>query len=634
MKKWILAVMMFWSITAFAEDKSVDLGTIVLSPTRLSESKYSIGKAVDVLGYNEMDASVNKRITDGFVTVPGVRVKQVNGLGGLATVRVRGLRSIDTKLTMDGLPLRDPSDPQGSANPLWLDLMEGGIGRAEITRGTGSTLWGSDAQAGVVALYTKRGLGTPRANGGFEFGSNSTFREYVETEGVVGGFDFYNRLGRTDSDGIDDHDGYGNTSFNSRLGYLWEGGALAEFTFLGYNADGALKRSPQVLGGLVLNDATDENDRRENELRNYGVHLTLPISDNISLSSRLGYTDSRRRFQFLPNTNGTGFYNDGGFVGENLALDEQVDFVHNENLTTTVGYQHETEWLTIFSKSLARGYQELQNRSSRNEYFAQERFSLLDGRWVSTVGVRQSIPDNTKSRATWDAATSIQMLPATRLRAHYGTAYRAPALYEKHGAFLTSTGISNVGNVTLSPERSTGYDFGIEQSLLNCGLIVGSTYFRHDLASQIDFVGSGYKNIDGQGHTWGIENFAEWRPFDSVKTRLSHTYTQRLKIGTGLFDIPKNQFGAEAEWKHGKFAVWTRGTYIGSRTVGIFNSNTFVTNNINETSYVRVDTGASYEIAKSVQVYGRIENLFDEGYTESGFRAPGLGAFVGLKTEF
>ena len=434
--KLIMTIMMFWSAIAFAKDETVNLGTIVLSPTRLSESRYSVGKSVDVLGSDDMDAAVNERITDGFFTIPGVRVKQANGLGGLTTIRIRGLRSIDTKFMLDGLPFRDPSDPQGSANPLLLDLMEGGIGRVEITRGTGSALWGSDAQAGAVALYTKRGAGTPRANGGFEFGSRDTFREYVELEGAVNGFDFYNRLGRTDSEGIDAHDGYGNTSLNSRLGYSWEGGARAEFTFLGYNADGALKRSPLVIDGVVLNDSADENDRRENELRNYGVHLMLPISENINLSSRIGYTDSKRRFQFLPNTDGTGFYNDGGFAGENLALDEQIDFTHNEHLTTILGYQHETEWQTILAKSIPGGDQELQSRSGRNEYFAQERFSLWDGKWVSTLGARQSNPDHTKSRATWDAATSLQVMPATRLRGHYGTAYRAPSLYEKHGAFL------------------------------------------------------------------------------------------------------------------------------------------------------------------------------------------------------
>ena len=192
----------------------------------------------------------------------------------------------------------------------------------------------------------------------------------------------------------------------------------------------------------------------------------------------------------------------------------------------------------------------------------------------------------------------------------------------------------SVGNPTLSPERSTGYDFGIEQSLLGCKLVAGSTYFRHDLISQIDFVGFGYENIEGQGHTWGVENFVEWRPIDTVKARVSHTYTQGLTIGTGSFDIPKNQLGGEVSWEQGKFKVWTRGTYIGSRNVGIFNLDTFVTDRIHENSYVRVDAGASYEIAKSVQIYGRIENLFDESYTESGFRAPGLGVFGGVKTEF
>ena len=49
--------MMFWSAIAFAKDETVNLGTIVLSPTRLSESRYSVGKSVDVLGSDDMDAA-------------------------------------------------------------------------------------------------------------------------------------------------------------------------------------------------------------------------------------------------------------------------------------------------------------------------------------------------------------------------------------------------------------------------------------------------------------------------------------------------------------------------------------------------------------------------------------------------
>lgn len=628
----IFLVSGIWS-PVFAEDKTFDLGTIVISATRLAESKYSVGKSVDIVSGEDMEESGYARVSDNLSTVPGVRVKQADGLGGLTTVRIRGLRSIDTKVTYEGLPFRDPSEPQGSANPFYQDLGTSGIGRVEVTRGTGSALWGSDAQGGVLAIYGRNGGGDPRANGGFEFGSFGTLREYVEVEGEKLGTDIYARIGRLDSEGITDHDSSGNTSLTAKVGHDFEGGARIEATYLGYNADAALRRSPQIAGGVLFNDASDENDRRENRLSNLGFHVSSPVGEFVDFSSRVGFLDSDRRLQFLPNSDGTGFYNDGGFGGQNLSFDNQVDLHHTDALTTTLGWQREVEWMSIRAKSLPTGDEEVEFRASRDDYYVQEHISLLEGRSVSTVGVRQSNHSEAKDRAVWDVATSYRIEETgTRLKGHAGTAFRAPSLYERNGAFLTAFGTFEIGNEGLSPERSRGFDLGFEQRLTD-DLTAGTTFFRNDLINQIDYVGSGYRNIDGQGHTHGTESFVEFLR-GNFDAKVSHTYTQRLANGTGAFDIPKAQIAGDIGWTFGKWRIGAQAVYVGNRNVGVFNTTTFVTDTIPEQAYTKVDAGVYYDPAKDITVYVRAENLFNEKYTEAGFRAPGTGVYSGVRTKF
>src|SRR5947207_528872 len=145
--KRITALLLFLlTITSHvqAEDKNSSELDKVFGPDRILESKYSVGKSVNVLDSSDLDILDPFRVTDSLSNIEGVRVKQTDGLGGLATVRIRGMRSIDTKVLLNGLPFRDPSDPQGSANPLYQDLLNPGFSRVEVIRGPGSTLWGSD----------------------------------------------------------------------------------------------------------------------------------------------------------------------------------------------------------------------------------------------------------------------------------------------------------------------------------------------------------------------------------------------------------------------------------------------------------------------------------------------------------
>src|SRR2546428_90422 len=80
--------------------------------------------------------------------VAGLGVQQQGGPGAFANIRTRGLRNEDTAVLVDGLRFREVGAPQGDASGFLADLILTDVDRLEVLRGTGSSLYGSNAIGG------------------------------------------------------------------------------------------------------------------------------------------------------------------------------------------------------------------------------------------------------------------------------------------------------------------------------------------------------------------------------------------------------------------------------------------------------------------------------------------------------
>ena len=124
MKKLVWVFLLVSSVAqaeAFPSEINLEQYIEVASLTKKAQSK--VGKSVDVIDSSIFEEYKPLMLTDAIHNVPGVYVKRLNGMSGLTTIRIRGARSIDTKLLYNGIPFQDPSDPQGSSNPLIGDLL-------------------------------------------------------------------------------------------------------------------------------------------------------------------------------------------------------------------------------------------------------------------------------------------------------------------------------------------------------------------------------------------------------------------------------------------------------------------------------------------------------------------------------
>lgn len=612
-----------------SEIKEIDLGTIFIPEFYGTEKNAKIGKSMTII--KNPSAEWQTDFTDGLKNVEGVTIKRINGQSGIASVRLRGSRSIDTLLMFDGIPLRDPSDPQGSANPLFGDFLSSGIGKVEILRGASSSLYGTQAVGGVVNILPLKIEGLriwaeagslSTSNGGFDYGLNAKEfgRHYVS-------------FSRLDTGGFDGHDDYGQSKLSGKSSFiLWD--SNLDLSYIYSRTDAALNVGPFVKDGVLNHDVDDENDTREQALGYIGANWKLPLWDYASLSVKSSVTDTNRRFTFLPNADESGFLSDGTFEGRSFALNPSVSINHGEKFTTTLGYAYVRDWFV--RRSYLNGQSDFfgsplhnlkdESDAFHNDFYAEEVVKL--GRLNLTFAGRENTNEIAKSRATYDLSASYILPDSTILRSHYGTSFRTPSLNELDGSFLSAFGRTFVGNRGLSPERGSSFDFGAEKAF--GGLIIGSTFFRHDLKNKIDFLGLAYENVDGADHTEGLESWLSYKPNKEFDLRLTDTWTK----GNSLVDIPNQQFSASAGHSFGKFKLNLSGVYKGSHRIRVFDSDTFLIDTMSEKGHYEFDGKLSYSPDENMEIYLRGENLTDEKYYEGGYRTPGARVFVGTSVRF
>jgi iron complex outermembrane receptor protein len=246
----------------------------------------------------------------------------------------------------------------------------------------------------------------------------------------------------------------------------------------------------------------------------------------------------------------------------------------------------------------------------------------------------------------------------TKLRAHVGNAYRAPSLFERFGTFFSTFGYSVFGDPRLKPERSLGYDIGVDQAFLRQRVSLSATFFDTRLKQVIifDFTGAidpatdpfgrfgGYRRVDG-GSARGLELSSAATPAESLHFAVAYTYTDTEPPAGGdealmqAFVIPKHQFSLVAtQYLARDLFVNFELTVSDGYFAPVFDPVTFVSRTYRFGGIVKADLGASYTWplagAKGVRLFGKVENLFDRENFESGFRTPGRTAVAGAAFQF
>jgi vitamin B12 transporter len=664
--------------------------TAVGTPQRADE----VSKVVFTLDKEEIEQRHDLNLAENLRGLPGVRIQQQGSPGALTTIRIRGQRTFDTAILLEGLRVRDASDIGGSAASLTADLVPVADDRVEVLRGAGSSIYGTNAIGGVVNLVPETASPGLHFELGAEAGGLLTFRERFKVSGgSAQRFGFSAAVNRVDvRRGVDGADQYGNTAGAGRLVFAPTSSLTIAANFYGTIANARLNDSPFALPGAFTNglfpravpgiifqpDFNNPDQGRRNRLLLGSVKLSHQLTERFAytlayqrvVSNRRNYNGGRIDPQFAA------FYpfGDFEFTNVNKGTIDTFDARLHANLTrsnrATVGFEFERE--SLFQQSLP-SFSAFNNTTDRQRtfaFFGQDQLSLFEDRLQLSLGVRSQFYriraadrpgilagiDAEKS-VTGDGAISYFIRSSnTKLRAHAGNGFRAVSLFERFGAGSFATlGLRRFGDPTLRAEQSLGVDGGIDQRLASDRVLLGVTYFYTRLQRVIEFQNSfvvdplglgrfsGYVNRPG-GLARGVESFIEAAPRRGTDLRASYTYTNsdRFVPSLGLqpqYVIAAHVFGLTLNQRYKPFAINFDVNHTGSHIAPIFeNDFPFRTAELTFAGYTKADVFGSYEKALSddatIVLFAGAENLFDQRYYENGFLTPGIVGRGGVRVKF
>ena len=182
-----LALALF-ALPANAQVNTVELPTIVVSPTLLPTLASQLGSSVTTITATDIQRQQLRTVPDALRKVPGLDIVQTGGPGGQTSVFLRGTNANHVKVLIDGIDVGNPSNTNGSFD--FAHLLTDDIQSIEVLRGPQSGLYGSDAIGGVISITTKKGEGPPKVTATAEAGSLGTFNQTVSLRGAQANFNY------------------------------------------------------------------------------------------------------------------------------------------------------------------------------------------------------------------------------------------------------------------------------------------------------------------------------------------------------------------------------------------------------------------------------------------------------------
>ena len=609
------------------------LPDVVVTANRTSQPIERVGASVTVLTGEMIEQRQTASVVELLASTPGVSFTRNGGVGTAAGLYIRGAESHHTVVLVDGVKLNDPALTQGYYN--FGNLLVADAGRIEVLRGAQSTLWGSQAVGGVINILTREPTQSFEGNLSAEAGSRGT--RYVR--GGVGGaserLTWRLAAGRYDTDGLSafagapEKDGFGSTSLSGRVNVkltqalsldlrsVWSD---SESQFDAWNGDS--REFTQTEEGVVY------------------AGLNLDLLEGRFLN-RLAYAQTdvdRANYDpdFDPKT--------ATFQasGQNRRWEYQGSFAFTDDLNATFGLENERQKMVTRSISAWTPVAEFERgKAELNSAYSQVQWTAVPGLTL-TAGLRYDDHSEYGDDLLGQLAGVWGINQGrTLLRASWGQGFRAPGPYELY---------SQYGNRALQAESFDSFEVGIEQRLGET-VRVSAIGFLREADNEIRYNDCSFGTTDP---LCAVNGVGRWGYYHNVQK----TRTQGIELVAQAKLLERLSFNANYSWTEAKSASGpTDGRFLTRRPEHMANLNLdygwdfglktglsvrYVGDSFNDAdnaqvikAYSLVDLRLSYPVTEQLEVYGRIENLFDKSYSSvPSYGTAGQGIFGGVRVRF
>ena len=658
----LLAILAASPLSALAQEATAGstVDPLVVTASRSGDATPAdlIGASVTVID----DAALQQRqtvvVSDILRDVPGVAVSRTGAVGGMTQVRIRGAEGNQTLTLVDGIKVSDPFFDEFDFGTIIADP----DARIEVLRGQQSALYGSDAIGGVISYTTLTGKEAPGLHLNAEGGSMGTYAGGARVAGVNGDLDYAISASGLHTDGypvaIGGHRDVGSDSAGVSAKLIWSPmdnlhiTAVGRYSYTKADTDdmGQDPSNPATFGltfdapgAHYVNDAVYGLIRAQ--LDSMGGRWSTAVSAQIA--------DTHRSEFDVPNS-------DAPFAGQQTSKqdgDHGLRYRESFESTYRFGDEHwkqsvtlafdgeqNTSQTTVSPFGAFTGQEHLDNTGLVGEYGL-----IFDNRASFDASVRHDWNNRFSDDTTYRAQGSYRLDGGVRVHAAAGSGVKDPSFSDLFDFFAGRF----LGNPNLQPEKSRGWEAGVDYTTPNANLNLGATWFDNRATDAITTsFATGVAmpvNLPGSSPQRGVELFADgqlspaWR-IDASYTWLDAPQSQSVILG-GAFTTFDGQAVRRAKdiasgnltWapEGQPFTATLTVRYNGQQNDLAFTDPSFTPVLVSLKAFTLVNLGGTWRLNKQVELYGRIENLFDQSYQEVfSFAAPGRAAYGGVRLKF
>jgi len=613
--------------------KNYQLRDVVITATRTENPLKDLANSISLIDSAEISARNKLVVFDLLKEEYGINYTSQGGANKLASIYIRGGNANHTLILVDGVELNMTNDPGNSYDFSFLPTDN--VERIEVLRGPQSTLYGSNAMAGVINIITQKGYGSPKFSLSAEGGSYGTYRGLADVSGSYDVFNYSVAVSRFKTTGFSsassnygntEKDGSDNYNLTSRFGLnvLQNSGVIDNLDFNLFYRFSKGSSAYDQWGGLHGDDPTYVFNLQESALRGEAEANMF----NGFWKSTLGASLFRNvRWYSFDSTTYNPYSSNSLYDGNKIKFDWQNNF-------------QLTEW-NLFTLGI-----ESQNEQANSDYYYGSYLSQFPSNTAYTTGVYlqdqiktgnlfAAIGVRTDKHNLFGTVTTYSIAPAyfipetgTKVKFTFGTAFHSPSLFDLFDPAF--------GNTALKPEKNTGWDAGMEQYLDNNKVAVGITYFSNQFENLFGY-DSNYRTINiDKAETHGVEFYSTVEVTANTKFKLNYTFLKSNELsgpdqGLPLLRRPEGKLGFVLFNTFGnKLNTTFELDYVSTRYDDNFSS--YPTVRVTLKPYTLVNVSASYTLFSYLDFYGRIDNLFNTAYEEIyGYGVPALSGYLGFK---
>ncbi len=637
---FVIGISLFSVASASAQSDSVKiLDEIVVTATKAPVKQSETGKVVNIITREELDKSFGKSLSEVLNQLPGLMINgAANTLGTNQTLYTRGASSSNTLILLDGMPLFDAS---GIGNEFDLNNFAlDNIDRIEVLKGSQSTLYGSDAVAGVVNLISKKGSSKPfNVNVNLSAGSYDTYKGAVSLSGSgEKGQSYFLSYNKISSKGFSSaHDSTGNGNFE-------KDGFDQDLFQLNYTVKPFAKTSVRLFGKYSNNhsdiDAGPFADDKDYTLKNDNTIAGTAIDYQLNNGFiRLQYNYNRYNRNLLDDSTDVGGFSTfqkGTYKGTSHFAEVFTNLKLTSNIELLAGLDYrnnQTDQLYIYLPDYGTAANPVMGKSEQFSGYASLNVKAAKG-FHMELGSRWNHHSLYGTNYTSSINPFYRINDQYKVFASVSSGYRVPSLYQLY---------SEYGNTDLKPENTLSYEAGVQY--LDGTVKAGITGFKRSgkdvflfYTDPVTYAGK-YMNGDKQ-NDYGIEAEAAFQINNKLSASLNYTFvdgeitTQNNGKDSSYFNLykrPKNTLNLRVNYQ----PVQELSLSVSLRAVGKSFEPVYMAKPYELSRYYTLGFYAGYSINKMVSLFADLQNITDQQYfVTRGYNSKGFNVNGGVKLAF